>query len=67
MAGEKHGACQRVEGNWAGFGPLQVLLTGARISLPPSWQFVFFSELVVISPTAFWVLVSLGFGIGNQS
>jgi ABC-type lipoprotein release transport system permease subunit len=38
-----------------------VLLTSARISLPPSWQFVFFSERLVISPTAFWVLVSVGF------
>ncbi len=38
-----------------------VLLTRSRIALPPSWQFVFFSERLVISPTAFWVLVSVGF------
>ena len=38
-----------------------LLLTRSRISLPPSWQFVFFSERLVISPTAFWVLVSVGF------
>jgi ABC-type lipoprotein release transport system permease subunit len=38
-----------------------VLLTSSRIALPPSWQFVFFSERLVISPTAFWVLLSVGF------
>ncbi len=36
-------------------------LTGARIALPPSWQFVFFSERLVVSPTAWWVLFSVGF------
>lgn len=36
-------------------------LTKARIALPPSWQFVFFSERLVISPTLFWVLLSVGF------
>ena len=36
-------------------------LTRAHIALPPSWQFVFFSERLVISPTLLWVLLSVGF------
>ncbi|MFZ5441675.1 MAG: ABC transporter permease [Myxococcota bacterium] len=36
-------------------------LTSARIALPPSWQFVFFSERLVVSPTTGWVLFSVGF------
>ncbi len=40
---------------------LSVGLTQAHISLPPSWQFIFFSERLVISPTAFWVFFSVGF------
>lgn len=40
---------------------LSVTLTRARIALPQSWQFVFFSERLVISPTLFWVLFSVGF------
>ncbi|MEW6433500.1 MAG: FtsX-like permease family protein [Myxococcota bacterium] len=36
-------------------------LTSAHIALPKSWQFVFFSERLVVSPTAAWVLFSVGF------
>lgn len=36
-------------------------VTAARIELPPSWQFVFFSERLVISPTFFWVATSVAF------
>lgn len=36
-------------------------LTAANISLPKSWQIVFFSERLVVSPTASWVLFSVGF------
>ncbi len=40
---------------------LSLALTAARISLPASWQFVFFSERLVVSPTLTWVLFSVGF------
>jgi ABC-type lipoprotein release transport system permease subunit len=40
---------------------LSLALTGARISLPPSWQFVFFAERLVVSPTFGWVAFSVGF------
>jgi ABC-type lipoprotein release transport system permease subunit len=40
---------------------LSLGLTAARISLPPSWQFIFFSERLVVSPTLAWVLISVGF------
>lgn len=40
---------------------LSLALTSAHIKLPPSWQFIFFSERLVISPTVFWVLASVGF------
>lgn len=36
-------------------------LTSAHIALPKSWQFVFFSERLVVSPTTAWVLFSVGF------
>jgi ABC-type antimicrobial peptide transport system permease subunit len=36
-------------------------LTASEIHLPPSWQFVFFSEVLVISPTLPWVSLSIGF------
>lgn len=36
-------------------------LTAADIALPKSWQFVFFSERLVVSPTTAWVLFSVGF------
>jgi ABC-type lipoprotein release transport system permease subunit len=40
---------------------LSLGLTAAHISLPPSWQFIFFSERLVVSPTLAWVLFSVGF------
>ncbi|MEW5741463.1 MAG: FtsX-like permease family protein [Myxococcota bacterium] len=40
---------------------LSLGLTAAEIALPKSWQFVFFSERLVVSPTAAWVLFSVGF------
>lgn len=40
---------------------LSLGLTFARISLPPSWQFVFFAERLVVSPTWGWVAFSVGF------
>ena len=40
---------------------LSAALTGAHIVLPKSWQFVFFSERLVVSPTPAWVLFSVGF------
>lgn len=40
---------------------LSLGLTSAHIKLPPSWQFIFFSEKLVISPTVFWVSASVLF------
>ena len=40
---------------------LSLGLTSANIKLPPSWQFIFFSEKLVISPTVFWVSASVLF------
>ncbi|MFT3707161.1 MAG: FtsX-like permease family protein [Archangium sp.] len=36
-------------------------VTRFGISLPPSWQFVFFSDHLVVSPTIFWVVFSVAF------
>lgn len=36
-------------------------VTAARIPLPTSWQFVFFSPRLIITPTAFWLVFSVGF------
>jgi putative ABC transport system permease protein len=40
---------------------LSTTLTTVGIALPPSWQFVFFSDHLVITPTLKWVLFSVGF------
>lgn len=40
---------------------LSTTLTNVGIALPPSWQFVFFSDHLVITPTLTWVLFSVGF------
>lgn len=40
---------------------LSLGLTHAGIALPPSWQFVFFSDHLVITPTAPWVIFSVFF------
>lgn len=49
-----------VGGGAVGVG-LSALLTGLDIALPKSWQFVFFSDRLVVAPTAFWVVFSVGF------
>jgi ABC-type lipoprotein release transport system permease subunit len=54
------GLMSTVGGSLVGLG-LSYALTGADIALPKSWQFVFFSERLVVSPTAPWVLFSVGF------
>jgi ABC-type antimicrobial peptide transport system permease subunit len=40
---------------------LSTTLTTVGIALPPSWQFVFFSDHLVITQTLKWVLFSVGF------
>ncbi|HEY1086502.1 MAG TPA: FtsX-like permease family protein, partial [Archangium sp.] len=54
------GVLATVTGGLIGVGVAEGL-TAAQIHLPTSWQFVFFSEVLVISPTLFWVSVSIGF------
>ncbi|MBL8916503.1 MAG: ABC transporter permease [Archangium sp.] len=38
-----------------------IAVSKAGITLPPSWQFVFFSDHLVITPTLTWVGFSVGF------
>lgn len=40
---------------------LSALLNGLHVTLPRNWQFVFFSEKLVVSPTTSWVVFSVGF------
>jgi ABC-type lipoprotein release transport system permease subunit len=37
------------------------LISRAGVALPPSWQFVFFSDHLIITPTAAWVAFSVAF------
>jgi putative ABC transport system permease protein len=47
-------------GGLLGWG-LSVAVTRWHIDLPPSWQFIFFADHLVISPTPTWVAFSVGF------
>jgi ABC-type lipoprotein release transport system permease subunit len=49
-----------VAGALAGLG-VATALTAAQVALPKSWQFVFFSDHLVVSPTAAWVFFSIAF------
>lgn len=40
---------------------LTVGLNAARIALPKSWQFVFMSERLIITPTLGWLIFGIGF------